>query len=165
MYGGRSLLQVLIFNSCPAERQRVSSQVGQRFVQGRWRGTKVARGSCHHSRKTHREKRGTRSLPGTPCFRTGRPHLGCILEALSKQLSPGGPTEWSPRLGPGCCREHTITCCAVCSKMRWSCPLKCLEMPPLPHLTGSPQRKMIKGDVNLHCMITYVRHLSLLDPG
>lgn len=71
----------------------------------------MARGSCHHSRKTHREKRGTGSLSGTPCFSTGRPHLGDILEALSKQLSPGGPAERSPRLGPGCCREHTITCC------------------------------------------------------
>lgn len=110
-----------------------------------------------HPRK---ERDEVRSLPGTPCFSPGRSHLGPERPPAFWRPGKIAVLGWGPHLVrmeswalPRVLQRACIQRCAVCSKPRWPRPLPGLETPPLPHLTGS-SRRMIKGGVNFHCMIT-----------
>lgn len=145
MYGQRSLLWVLSFNSCPAVQKGVSRQGGSKMGTGvMGRGQSWTRDSCHHSGKAHREGRtksdnaldvpASRLLGDSPWALYGPPANGYL----------GAPGHQNGALGSA----RGVT------ESAGSHALQGAEGAGPPKMRPLPSQLTMKGDLNLCPIIT-----------
>lgn len=123
MYRGRSLLWVLIFNSCPAVWQTVSGQGGRRFVQGRWRGGTGGKGVLSLFWENGQRRAMSDSSRGVPALEVEGPHLEdrpCTRQRPQANSCLQGPTQskWtrgSAQGAAGSVLSHTMLSAAKCA--------------------------------------------------